>query len=509
MTELEKAKVARQIAAEAADEALQRIVAAKRAHYLQYLNKNLAGTRKRRRGWSTPAAAERDFSNVDRERALSMARQKVEESPFVHGLFQTRTDNVVGSGFTIRPRTGDRELDKEIRDRWQYASLAFDIRGIRSLGGLQRCWYFRRGIDGDVGVNLLDGGTNTRGETISRLQTIEGHRIRKKLNDPRDCGIDYNRYGRPTAFHVVDGRKRKDGRQDQRQKPQRIPASQFVFYPNFPHERAERKRGVSQLLQNLALLEDVEEIIENMVQKVKNEAFVALKFKMELPESGQLFGTELQDERTAEDGKKRQHVRMVSGMNINCDPNEDVELLGSQSPHGDFVPFLRFLLRYGGTSFGVPLEILLLDFQDTNFTGGRMLVELAKKRWRVEQQDLGMISSRVYLWWLSRERKHNGLKVKDDLIQARSFWRHSWGMPGWPYLDPLKEGNARGIMLDRGLTSHQRILDEIGDDDFDDIATELEREYEVLNDKKIPIISGLPGANVINEELIRQSVQSD
>jgi len=450
---------------------------------LDYLNSNLQNTRKRKRGWTTPGAPERDYSSMDRQTTIAMVRQKLEESPAVSGMFKRLADNIVGSEFRLSMRTKDKGFNKEVEDRWRLAKDNLDVRGLRRYGRLQRCRWIRSRADGDVGTIFIDGGLQESGKTASFLQIIEGDRIFKNPADPQDVGIDYNKYGRAVRYWVGRRQLTKTGQQDARIKGRGYPANVFSFWPYFPHERVERKRGVSMVLQNLSLFEDFEEIFENMIQKVKNEAFIGLNFAMEAADDGSIFGPDIEEAKTAEDGTTRRHVKMVSGMNINTEPGESVSVIESKSPNGNWLPFVRLVFRLMGCPVGLPLEVFLLDFSDTNYSGGRGVLELAKKGWRIEQDELAYICDREFNWWLSREVKHNDLTVPDEI--ESTYWAHTWNKPGWSYLDPLKETKAHIEALQANITTLDNVLGETSDMDVEDFADQRQRELETLRERGI------------------------
>lgn len=490
-TSIRQSERALKIARNDADAARYRV-------YSQHVNKNLVDTRQRNRGWTTAGEPDRDMSSADREKARAKARQKVEESDFVAGIVMSLVDNQVGSGFRLSMRTKDRNYNRNTEGRWALAKDKLDIRGIRRFGRLQRTWQFRKIIDGDVGIHNLEGGMNEDGTVRSFVQTIEADRISKGIDDVDGEGIQFDKFGRPKFYFVSPRKNSTNDKNGTPKKAKRFPADKFSLYAHFPHERVERKRGVSMLLQNLNRFEDLEELINATTQKAKNEAFISLIFKMESAPDGTLFGPEIEETREAEDGKRRRHVKMVPGMNINPQVGEDVEILEGKTPHSEFTPFIRFLLRLSGMPLGLPLEVMLLDFSDTNFSGARGLMELAKKRFRVEQAELAHESSKVFTFWLAREIKHNGLKVPKAVEKAGEAWKHRWGTPGWPYLDPVKEVSAQGMQLDRAFRTLDDILSDTSDFDVEDILDQRSYEIELFKEKGVPIVSGLPGQNIID-----------
>lgn len=460
------------------------------------LNKNLAITRKRRVGVTTPGSPERDMTTLNRQQAMASTRQKVEESPIVSGILSTLSTNIVGCGFGLKMTTDNGDYNKEVQRRWDLVKNKLDIRGVRDWGELQEMWYSRRAVDGDVGIIQVRGGLNKDGTFNSRLQTVEADRIRRKV-DGSDTGIEQDRFGKAKRYFVgsplrgltIGAKDNKEGRP--------IDAKFFIHYAHWPQHRSERQRGISMFLQNLNAIEDFEQIMEGILQKVKNESFLGVKWTIN-PTDGGDFGGEAMKVKEAEDGIKRRHMNLLAGTNVQLGEGEDVAIIEGKNPKSEFMQFMRLIIRFMGTNMNLPLEMILMDFSDTNFSGGRGLMELAKKRFKVEQKGMKLISSRIFVWWLSREINLNGLTVPVDVIDTRL--NHKWGTPGWPYLDPLKEIQAAGIQLDRGLTTHQRILSEIGDDDFDEIIKELEREKILMEKHNIPYITGLPASNIIEDE---------
>jgi len=441
-----------------------------------FTNRNLMPSRKRAIGSTTPAPAERDLPIGDFWRMIAMARQKCEESAIIAGMIKRLADNIVGSGYDLQMTTPDTKWNQEVESLWHTERDKLDIRSIRSWGRLQRAWWMRSRVDGDVGILLADGGKAQDGRVLSRVQTIEADRIWKDRSG-QHYGIDFNETtAQPETFWIAPS-SYGTGDLSATKTSTAIGWRDFVWFPHMPDERMERKRGVSILLQNLALIEDVEEIIENMVQKVKNESFIGLKFKMDRAPDGSMFGASLEETKTSEDGVKRKHMKMVPGMNIHMDPGEDAEVLESKTPHQQFEPFLRMLLRLVGSPAGLPLEMLLLDFSETNFSGGRGLMELAKKGFKIEQDELARPSSRVFQWWLSREIKHNGLKPP---ASVGNYWVHRWGHPGWPYLDPVKEVDANERAIGLGIKSRQQALDEMGGGEIEDVIAQLAKENEMM-----------------------------
>lgn len=441
---------------------------------LDYLNKNVRPSRHRTRGWTVPGPPERDANTVDRQSAMAQARQKLEENPLTAGMIQTDVDNSISTGFRLSARTTDNGFNRAVEQLWLMDRNRLDVRGVRSWMSLQRMWDMRKKTDGDVGVHLMDDQEKYNGVVQSWLQTIEAERIFKQRGAAYDSGVAFDDYGKPLRYYI--GKRQKADKPIDAKYDTIIPAKRFILYAHQPHERAERERGISQFLPILNHIEDLEEITDALLQRVKNEAFMGIKFTLKPQPGGPnpWGGSEIQTTKKDEAGTSRKHVKMVNGLNLYLAENEDAEPFESKTPHGEFLPFFRMMIRLSGLPFGMPLEMILMDPSETNYSGLRSLLEFAKKRFRVSQAESAQLASQIYQWWISRQVKHNGLKVPEAIKD--SYWAHRWVPPFWPYLDPQKEATAQETRLKIGVTSRHRIIEEEGEADYEDIRDEILEE---------------------------------
>lgn len=451
---LERSNIKRQIAENMA-----------RTKVLNYTNENLQVSRKRKLGWTAPGKPERDMSRHHRHQAMAMARQKVEENPIVQAIVNARLNNIVGHDPRLRMKSGDNDWDTAVEDWWMIEKNHLDIRGLSPWGWMARTWQARHDIDGDVGVILIPNEGATGGDQLSWVQTVEAEYICRDKADTKDNGIEFDEYGMPLRYFVKADLDKTDPGVP-------YPRENFALFMNDDTYRVSRARGISKFLQVFAILQDHADIMDGIVQKVKNEAFIGLKFWMESSD-GNPFGPAQEGGGDVDYTK----VKMTPGMNLVLGEGENADVMESKSPHAEFDAFEKKLISRIALPFGFTYELLTGDYAAINDRTARVMLKQFEKHIRAEQAKLGMLLTRVFRWSLSRAVNAGVIAGGPD----KTWFNHTWGFPGFPYINPLQEAQANEMNLHNRLTSRIKILAGQGDDVFDDVIDEQKYEEEYID----------------------------
>ena len=133
---------------------------------------------------------------------------------------------------------------------------------------------------------------------------------------------------------------------------------------------------------------------------------------------------------------------------------------------------------------GVPLEMLLFDFDSLNYSSFRGLLLQAFLSFRLWQQLLVRnCISRAYRWQVGRA-------IADGRLTWRpSIFEHLVHVPSWPWIDEDKEVSAWGKKIDRGLATQTKALAALGED-----------AEEMRSNRKDEILSAHRIAKEIEEE---------
>lgn len=161
---------------------------------------------------------------------------------------------------------------------------------------------------------------------------------------------------------------------------------------------------------------------------------------------------------------------MEPGRILTLPPGMTIESPNSDRPGQTYEPYTKTSLRGASTGVGVSYEAYSNDYTDASYSSARS-ASLEERRGYMVQQII--LSSRfhapgwVRLWQMNYLSKT--VPTVPETIPV------SWQMPGWPWVEPLKDSKAAAQDLSNGITSRHKLCMERGVD-YDEIQADRERE---------------------------------
>jgi lambda family phage portal protein len=383
------------------------------------------------------------------------------------GIVNRCVENVVGTGIHLRPNTADEGWNEAAQDmigEWSWSRA--DVRGLGDyFTDLQPLWFRERLMGGDVGVVLLADGS---------LQTIDGADIEtppgKAAEDSIVDGVQVDRLGRAVAFWVAAD--------ENGVKYERVNARDFVFFPNPLRPKA--VRGVTALRQAIDsnLFDMMDGYLEAVVAAAQMAAMFGLLFETE--EGAGALGNLQSTTDAAGDAAKE--FPLEPGMIRYLRTGERVVQVKPEQPTQSSPDFMAMVCRYLGLPFGLPLELVLMDFSRTNYSSARASLLQAYRVFRMHQgRMVNTVLRRIHRWRMSKWVKAGELPARDDA------WRHTVTLPVWAWVDPEKEMKAHLLALDSNLTTLSDIAAGMGRDFLEMVQTR-QRERATMEAAGIPLI---------------------
>lgn len=155
-------------------------------------------------------------------------------------------------------------------------------------------------------------------------------------------------------------------------------------------------------------------------------------------------------------------------------PGEKFQLHAVSRPNSSFDQFTRAMFRLCGVPIGMPLELGLMDFSQTNFSSAKMLMLQAMRTFDVWQAAVPRpLARRVYREWLETwdGKVPRGVRQDDRM-------RFEMRFPAYPWIDALKEAQARLVGLKGGWLSLEDVAREMNRD-LEDVIQERVRQIEM------------------------------
>jgi len=413
--------------------------------------------------------------------SIEQARDMDRNDALVGILADRRVDNIVQSGFTLDPKTGDKGLDLALWEWWEDFSTnpdKCDIAGEYTWKEIERQACRSESIDGDIIVTGTEEGS---------FQLLESHLVRTKSKvQDTFLGVTTDRVGRRLQYHVAEELNEFGSFGDS------VPVSvrndegiRQVFHV-FNPKRVNVTRGVTQLAPVFSISGMLEDInFAKLVQQQVVSCFAIFR-KLAAGQSGMpsvdgIYG-EGSTEQTA--GGVRQIEGVSPGMEIIGQPGEELQGFSPNVPNSEYFQQVRLMLQIIGVNFGLPLCLVLMDGSETNFSGWRGAVDEARKGFVADQLNLVRRLNRPsYNWrlWYELQKKGNQFKKSYAKIGDKIF-QHNWNLPTWSYIEPVADAEGDATQLKNALTSPRRLhaargkdWEEIAEESIADNAYAIER----------------------------------
>jgi len=407
-----------------------------------------AATEIRRSPGSIPAGGSADFhlNTNDRDTLIRYSRGLDRDSALFQGLHRSAITNILGHGFTLQANTGNKKTDRKIEKLWRDWCRRPEIRGMDRWKGVEHLALSDMMVAGDVGAILLDSG---------KIQMIEAERIDHGRTKPRAAdnrivnGIELDHYGTPQRFYIKDY-DTKSAKTSGRARAIERDLFAFAAY----RRRSSQTRGVPALVAAFSDMNRLSDILSSEAASWQILSRLAVARKQEDAPELAVTKAKADDNEDSDTEDLADFVHDVGmALIFNGKPGESIEGIAHNIPGPNFPESVRVFLRLLGLPLGLPLELITLDWSQTNYSSARAALEQAFvefSRW--QDRLIDNWHTPIYEWKVRR------WIAEGQVADTPTATDHTWITPQFPWLDQLKEAQAWGMKLDRGLTTHGEAL---------------------------------------------------
>jgi len=402
--------------------------------------------------------------------------------------------NILGSGFTLDVKSGDKSLDAELKARWDAwaESPNADLAGEQCFHGLERLALQQVIVDGDVVPLPTESGA---------VQLVEAHRLRTPTNTSRNVvhGVLLDEATRRRDEYWITNedispmaplaRVGDVTRYPTRYTDDLTGAEERQILHLYMPDRSSQTRGVTALvpaIDNAGMGDDLA-----FAQLVKAQMSACVTILRELaaetqyPQAlGDGSGQETETEQRP-NGTVRTVAGWQPGMEIFGYPGEKLTGFSPNVPNAEFFQHMMFIISIVAVNLDLPIAVFMLDPSNTNFSGYRGAMNQARERFKVIQHWLAQsFHSPLYRWKVRQFAAEDAAlrtaierSLRDK--KAANPFRHVWHAQEWPYIEPTQDALGDVIQESNLLSSPRRLRARRGID-YEQLVGEIVEDRELL-----------------------------
>lgn len=293
-----------------------------------------------------------------------------------------------------------------------------------------------------------------------------------------DGGVEFNRFGRPLAFHFYDGHP-AEAHTGRGIKRIRIPADHIIHA--FRQEETGQAHGVPAAHTALRRL--------NMLAKYEEAGLSAAHWGaanmvfLEREDGVAPAGDAAEEEATPEEMEAGAIIDLAPGVKARSNP--------STYPDAAIAPFLRVLLQGGAAGLGVSYAGLTSDMTGANFSSLKDGRGEERDEWRMFQRDLyETLHQAVFDEWLPMAILSRRLTL--PIAKLDKFRAASWRPRGWAAANAKDDVSKNDSDVALGIRSLGDIASERGDD-LDEVIARRRAEVDKFRKADLPVPDALLG----------------
>lgn len=407
-----------------------------------------------------------------RDTVRARTRDLERNSDMLNSVVSAYKRNVFGSGFSLRAKTGNEEINGDLEAAWKKwcKKRNCDVTGTQSFNQIMRMCVQRKKVDG--GILILKRYTD-QGFVPFQLQLMEVDELDNSQIKPKNKGnkviggIEYNSWNRPAGYWF----RQYDLEGSLALEPVYVEAKDVIFY--FTKRRPTQIREMSDLAPTVTRIRDANEFMTAVSVKERIAACLAVFITKTNPSNSE-FG---RDTKNA-NGKKASYggKTLTPGMIRELSPGDSVNVVNPNGQSTDAAGYIKLMQHMIGAGQGLSYEATSRDMSETNYSSARQGMIEDGLTYDDEKELLLEAMDEIYETFVISCVLKGIVNIPDFWGNKDKYLNHVWTAAPKKWIDPAKEANANKIALNTGQKTFQEIAAENGKD----WKEQLEEMIEVL-----------------------------
>lgn len=442
-------------------------------------NYDAAGYGRLNAGWRVHNESAEITDRMSRDVVRARTRDLERNSDIAQSILYAYKRNVVGKGYTLRARTEDETLNKQIERTWKQWCKArnCDVTGEQSFSEMLRMAVERKKVDG--GILFLFRYT-PGGVVPFKLQAMEVDELDTSQTTPRNRGnrvvggIEYNADRRPVGYWI----RQYDLDGWQLTKPVYIDAKD-VYFIKAKH-RPSQLREISDMAPVVTRIRDTNEFITAVSVKERIAACLSVFIKRAIPSGG--FGRG--GVRNESGGVDYEGKKLAPGMIQSLGAGDEIQVVDPKSTGSDATGFLKMQQGLIGAGQGLSYEAVSRDMSSATYSSARQNAIEDEETYAEDIELITVFMSEVYETFIISGYLAGLFNMPGFWDKKADYMEHSWVKSPKKWIDPAKESTANKTALQSGQKTFPDICAEQGKD-WKDAVDETAEVLEYARGKGI------------------------
>jgi len=411
-------------------------------------------------GLSADAAA----SNARRTVLRKRARYEIANNSYARGIVSTLANDTIGTG----PRLQLRDAPKRSASDTERAFSAW----ADSINLAEKLRTMRMAVTGDgEAFGILGGNPLLPGPVKLTLRLIEADLV----TDPtimatHDAdwvdGIHYDGHGNPKTYRVLNHHPGNHyGGWDLTYKDH---AAADVIHL-YRADRPDQHRGLPEIMPALGIFAELRRYCDAVIAAAETAADYAAVIHSREPVEGIDADSVTVAAMDVFELERRMATVLPEGYSL--------DQIKAEQPTTTYDTFVAAKLREAARCMGMPYNVAAGDSSSYNYASGRLDHQTYHKSIRVFRHQIELVVlNRIFQAWLREYLSTTaGVRISEVDANFSVEYRPTWFWDGFEHVDPLKNANAKKVLLQSGLLT---LADYWGEEGKDWEQQEDQREKE-------------------------------
>ncbi len=410
------------------------------------------------------------------------ARAAYHQVDWVQSGVDSLVASVVSEGIRPTPVNIKPEVKQKIKELWGRWTEEADATGRLDFYFMQAL-AFKEVVNKGESFLRLRFRQNSNMEVPLQLQGLDPSWIpiqsfnSLKKNKYLVGGVEFDNRENIVGYHILD-RKPDDTNTDFR--TFLVKAEEIVHL--FEPKEFGQVRGIPFLSASFLRLKDLNDYEDAELVRKKIAAMYAGFITSQNPENlvagGDNFNST--ENETEEEFEGNQVIGLEPGTLNYLDPGEEITFSSPAEVGGSFEIFMKTNLRAIASGLGITYEQMTGDLSGVNFSSIRAgLLEHQRRARPLQNLIKHQLCRKVWNAWQKAAILGGALDVKDFDGKTRIF--SNWVAPGWAYVNPQQEVNAKRDAVRSGFTTLSEVIEESGKDP-DEVLAQHTEDNQKLDD---------------------------